>query len=257
MPSFSCVICLETFSSITHPMVTTCGHAYCLACATAHFNNTGTSPNARVLCGVCRAPQTFGALIRLYPDWDRDGSSEEGRRGDPKSSDQTDAVKTGGSAKVVAVGDAKPAGSEKAKALYTYTASPDDPSELSFVKGAILEIMDKSGQWWQARKADGTSGIVPSNYIVLIEPDEPGAAASTGSGDLTASSSETDTDECNAKALYNYTASPDDPNEISFTKGEILKVRNRSAKWWRATKDDGTEGIVPSNYMQLVQDDGA
>ena len=37
-------------------------------------------------------------------------------------------------------------------------ASPDDPNELSFSKGEFLDIVDNSGKWWQAKKADGTTG---------------------------------------------------------------------------------------------------
>ncbi|KAI8328137.1 hypothetical protein BC941DRAFT_234631 [Chlamydoabsidia padenii] len=50
-------------------------------------------------------------------------------------------------------------------ALHPYTANPDDPNELSFHKGEILEILDRRGNWWQARKQDQTIGIVPSNYF--------------------------------------------------------------------------------------------
>lgn len=49
--------------------------------------------------------------------------------------------------------------------LYIDQGSPDDPAELSFEKGDMLEILDKRGNWWQARKEDGTTGIVPSNYV--------------------------------------------------------------------------------------------
>lgn len=40
----------------------------------------------------------------------------------------------------------------------TDTASPDDPNEISFTKGEILDIVDKQGKWWQAKKGDGTIG---------------------------------------------------------------------------------------------------
>ncbi|KAH9081475.1 hypothetical protein EDB83DRAFT_549122 [Lactarius deliciosus] len=56
----------------------------------------------------------------------------------------------------------------KAKALYAYTASTDDPNEISFAKGEIMDIIDKNGKWWQARKEDGTLGIAPSNYLQII-----------------------------------------------------------------------------------------
>lgn len=54
------------------------------------------------------------------------------------------------------------------KALHSYQGAPEDPNELSFAKGEILEIEDTEGKWWPAKKADGTEGIVPCNYFLLI-----------------------------------------------------------------------------------------
>jgi len=54
------------------------------------------------------------------------------------------------------------------EALYTYKASEDDPTEISFNKGDLLEIVDSSGKWWQARRPNGELGIVPSNYLRML-----------------------------------------------------------------------------------------
>jgi hypothetical protein len=38
------------------------------------------------------------------------------------------------------------------------SASLDDPNELSFTEGETLDIIEKQGKWWQAKRADGTIG---------------------------------------------------------------------------------------------------
>ncbi|KAL1410153.1 Transmembrane osmosensor [Vanrija albida] len=56
----------------------------------------------------------------------------------------------------------------RAKANYAYTASPDDPNEVSFAKGDILDVVDTTGKWYQVRTPSGQVGIAPSNYLSLL-----------------------------------------------------------------------------------------
>ncbi|KAJ2015651.1 Transmembrane osmosensor [Coemansia sp. RSA 455] len=55
-----------------------------------------------------------------------------------------------------------------------------------------------------------------------------------------------------ARALYPYDANPDDPNEVSITKEEVMLVIDDSGKWWQVKKEDGSVGIAPSNYLARI-----
>lgn len=54
------------------------------------------------------------------------------------------------------------------------------------------------------------------------------------------------------RALYTYTANPDDVNEMSFNKGEVFRVKNTNGNWWQAKNKRGEIGMCPSNYLEIV-----
>lgn len=49
--------------------------------------------------------------------------------------------------------------SSRRRAMYAYTASPDDPNEVSFAKGDILDVVDNTGKWFQVRTPSGQTGV--------------------------------------------------------------------------------------------------
>ncbi|GMM55469.1 osmosensor [Maudiozyma humilis] len=56
-----------------------------------------------------------------------------------------------------------------ARTLYSYQADDADQYEISFDQGEILKVSDIEGRWWKARRANGETGIIPSNYVQLID----------------------------------------------------------------------------------------
>jgi len=136
------------------------------------------------------------------------------------------------------------------RALLTYTASPVYSNDLSFTKGEILDVIDKQEMWWKARKADGTIGVVPSNFLLRIS--SPALGGNSHGGGANVAGTEFEPVSHRYKALYAYTSEPNVPTELSFAKDEILDVVNQHDKWWVARKADGTTGCVPPNFLQMI-----
>lgn len=56
-----------------------------------------------------------------------------------------------------------------------------------------------------------------------------------------------------ARAMYSYSAAI--PEELGFTKGDVLSViRLQDDGWWEAeiTSTPRRTGLVPSNYLQII-----
>ncbi|EJD07094.1 kinase-like protein [Fomitiporia mediterranea MF3/22] len=105
--------------------------------------------------------------------------------------------------------------------LNTNTADLNDPHGISFNKDDLLEVLNNEGLWWQVRKEDGTIGIAPSTYKMLLNGARP---------------------VYRARALYTYKADPNNTNEISFNKNDTLEILKKRGKWCQAKKANGIVG---------------
>jgi hypothetical protein len=157
----------------------------------------------------------------------------------------------------------------------TDTASSEDPTELSFRKGEVLDILTKSDLWWEARKADGTRGSTLIPFCLTINEAEPKLVAPSNYLELlTKLASDNSTVELSVRSsntfkVYPYkaeaqhtcarsttllsshrltllsaadTGSQDDENELSFRKGEILDILTIGDLWWEARNSEGKTG---------------
>lgn len=102
----------------------------------------------------------------------------------------------------------------------------EEEGELSFRKGELIEIMDDStadSGWCEGRLlGSGQVGLFPSNYVVKQKV-----------------------------ALALFDCESDTPEDLAFTKGDKLFIlQEDSPDWWQAEKDDGSIGLVPTNYLR-------
>ncbi|XP_036385844.1 cytoplasmic protein NCK1-like [Megalops cyprinoides] len=123
---------------------------------------------------------------------------------------------------------------------FSYTAEHEE--ELSLVKGAHVVIMEKGSDGWWWGVSNGRSGWFPSNYVTE-DTDRP---VGEPAGSLM--------EKLAVQALYPLSSGND--KELSFDKGEVMDVLEKpenNPEWWKCRKADGQVGLVPKNYVMVLQ----
>ncbi|KAI0059164.1 SH3-domain-containing protein [Artomyces pyxidatus] len=70
-------------------------------------------------------------------------------------------------------GPPPPPRSQRAKALWSYNENSQEPNDLSFRAGDIIEIVtETNADWWTGRH-NGRQGLFPSNYVEKLESNSP------------------------------------------------------------------------------------
>eukprot|EP00056_Hartaetosiga_gracilis_P013409 m.221363 g.221363 ORF g.221363 m.221363 type:complete len:581 (-) comp13840_c1_seq20:2428-4170(-) len=60
--------------------------------------------------------------------------------------------------------------------------------------------------------------------------------------------------ECGQKAVGLYEYNPTSSSNLGFSKGENIYILKATGEWWEAANEDGKQGLVPSNYLRLLND---
>ena len=134
-------------------------------------------------------------------------------------------------------------------AKFRYVSTRED--ELSLEKGDIVVILEKEADgWWRGRK-DNHIGWFPFNYVEEtgpppVQPD-PVPVPSTAPLDKPFI--------CGVVALYSFNSG--NPEELAFNKGDLMDIIDQppdDPDWWEARKPDGVTGLIPRNYVEVIQD---
>ena len=133
---------------------------------------------------------------------------------------------------------------------YNYTAQQVD--EMSLTKGEIVLVFEKSSDgWWNGKKGQ-TTGWFPSNYVEIQTQCNENADIVTYTS---AATLDIRTHQEIVTALYSFTGS--NSEELSFEKGDKLVIIDKppeDPEWWKARNSRGDVGLVPRNYVQIMED---
>ncbi|XP_039861359.1 cytoplasmic protein NCK2a [Simochromis diagramma] len=146
---------------------------------------------------------------------------------------------------------------------FAYTAERDD--ELTLVKGSRVIVMEKcSDGWWRGSQA-GRVGWFPSNYV----QEELGGSDDRGEGDSSRGYLEASQGTLLAngrtggrggvlhlvQTLYPFSSVTEE--ELNFEKGEVMEVVEKpenDPEWWRCKNSRGMVGLVPKNYVTMLDE---
>ena len=123
-----------------------------------------------------------------------------------------------------------------AVAKFAYKPMRDDEVELK--RGEKILVLEKEGDGWWKGQVNGKVGWFPSNYAEEAKIEEVRQVSEV---------------ICNVVTLYRYQSQS--PEEMNFEKDERLEIVEQpetDPEWWKARKSDGTLGLVPKNYVKIV-----
>ncbi|XP_056284106.1 intersectin-2a isoform X3 [Pseudoliparis swirei] len=135
---------------------------------------------------------------------------------------------------------------EIAQAVTTTTTAAVAPAmhQLHLSPGQLIVVLAKNSTgWWlgelQARGKKRQRGWFHSSHVKLLGPSSSRPSPSP-------------LPVCQVIAMYDYAAANRD--ELSFSKGQLISILDKTnPDWWKADID-GVTGLLPTNYIKMTTD---
>jgi len=140
----------------------------------------------------------------------------------------------------------------KALAKFRYASTRDD--ELSLEKGDEVIVMEKEADGWWRGRCGTKIGWFPFNYVEEVESGPSTSAQSVQPPLPPQLQNKVKSVICSVVALYSFNSG--NPEELAFEKGDLMDIVDQPADdpdWWEARTADGKTGLVPRNYVEIMQ----
>ncbi|CAJ1077124.1 intersectin-2a isoform X3 [Xyrichtys novacula] len=114
--------------------------------------------------------------------------------------------------------------------------------QLHLSPGQLIVVQAKNSTgWWlgelQARGRKRQRGWFHSSHVKLLGPSS-------------SKSSPSPLPVCQVIAMYDYTAA--NPDELSFSKGQLISILDKTnPDWWKG-ETNGVTGLLPTNYVKMT-----
>nr|XP_026690648.1 cytoplasmic protein NCK1 isoform X2 [Ciona intestinalis] len=137
---------------------------------------------------------------------------------------------------------------------FNYDATKDD--ELTLRKGMrVIVLQTDPDGWWYGKDAErpGQPGYFPSNYVVKSSSMPQSCPSSMPNTSHVQPAS-----DCISVVRTLYAFNSGNPEELAFEQDEMLDIIEQppdDPEWWLARNSEGLTGLVPMNYVEVV--DGA
>ncbi|CAP32348.1 Protein CBR-CED-2 [Caenorhabditis briggsae] len=152
----------------------------------------------------------------------------------------------------------------------TFKFTGERETDLPFEQGERLEILSKTNNdWWEARNALGTTGLVPANYVQVQSGEfaneriskgtSQSSIGSSGNGAERFSSTSTSSENAEAhptlpttaKVTFDRVPNAYDPTQLRVKKGQTVRVLEKMSNGMYRAELDGQIGSVPFTYIRF------